>query len=139
MPHATLDRVALKNCWPYFLVSDLEASEQFCRQKLGFDVAYEEPDHGMAIFCRDEAYLILRQTKHDPSSLAVANFHRHEFPRGTEPYDVSIQVTNIRELYDEFCQRGADPTPLADLPFAHETAVRLPDGYLIVFMQLKSD
>ncbi len=139
MPHATLDRLALKNCWPYFLVSDLQASEQFCRQKLGFEVAYEEPDHDMAIFCRDDVYLLLRQTRHDPSSLSVANFHRDEFPRGTEPYDICIQVTNIRELHRELVQRGANPTPLANLPFGRETAVKLPDGYVIVFMQMKSD
>lgn len=138
MPDTTSQRVALKNCWPYLLVSDLAETEAFCRQRLGFDVAYEEPDHGFVIYSRDEVYLMFRQAGHDPASLVNARFHPEDFPPDARPFSASIQVSDLDALHAEFTERGATPSPIIDLPYARETMVTLPDGYVLVFMQLKS-
>lgn len=138
MSQAVSQRIAVKSCWPYFLVSDLAGTEAFCREKLGFEVAYEEPDHDFAIFCRNEVYVMFRQTRHDPAPLVNSRFHPGDFPDGVAPYAASIQVSNIKALHEELTDRGAEPTPLKKLPYGRETTVTLPDGYVLVFLQLKS-
>src|SRR5690606_10346868 len=107
MRNALSERVAVKRCWPHFLVSDLYETETFCREKLGFEVAYEEPDHDFAIYCRDDVFLMFRQSANVP-------------PASDESY-ASIEVSNVAAMRAELRDRGAQPSPIVNLPYGRET------------------
>ena len=131
----TATAARLKSCWPYFLVSDLEATVDFFCDRLGSEVAHEEPDVRFVIVCRDSVFIMLRGTPHDPSALTSSHFHRGAWPCGTAPYDVSVQVSDVRALYQELAANGVDVQPPAGRPYGTDITVTLPDGYHLVFLQ----
>ena len=63
MPRPAINRIA-----PFFIVRNTAAAVAFYRDKLGFDVIYQEPKHNpfFAIVCRDGAMLFVKQVTVNP-------------------------------------------------------------------------
>ena len=131
-------KVKLKCCWPYLIVSNLEENIEFFRDKLGFNIGGREPDIQFAMVGRDGVIILLRGSQHDPSVLVNAQFERDAWPPGYEPYDLSIQVSDVDAYYRELVDRGASPRPPENRPYGRDFGVTLPDGYDLVFLQLES-
>lgn len=121
----------LFRCWPSFLVSDLGASVAYFRDKLGFEVSYQIDDPPFATLSRDNLVVLLRRTEQPVAGLANQRVEPSEA-------DVYIQVSDVDQLHAELRERGADvlsePTTR---PYEHrDFAVRLPDGYLLLFWNI---
>ena len=63
-----MPRPVINGISPFFIVHNAAASIAFYRDKLGFDVIYQEPKHDpfFAIVCRDRAMLMVKQGTADP-------------------------------------------------------------------------
>ena len=130
-------RAVVKRCWPSFVVSDLAETAAFCRDRLGFEVAYEEPDHDLAIYCRGEVFIMFREMAGASRFTSTESGRRAAFEH-TARCGATIHVEHILSLHEELRDRGADPTPLQRVPYGRQTTVTLPDGYVLAFLQMKT-
>ena len=130
--------VKFERCFPYLIVSNLEENIRFFCDRLGFELVDHEAEIDFAIVQRDEVAILLRGSSREPKNLVNTIFDRDSWPEGYEPYDMSIQVSNVEALYAELKENGAEPEYLEEQAYGRDTGVTLPDGYHLVFLQLES-
>lgn len=100
---ATLDSIA-----PFFVVDDLQASLEFYRSKLGFQVTYTGGDF-FGIVERDGVMIMLKAIA--PEVHPQPNATRHEWAR----WDAYVHTAEPDELYAEFVANGVPiRRPLSD-------------------------
>ena len=114
---------------PSFIVRNAAASVAFYRDKLGFEVAFQEPAHDpfFAIVCRDGAMLFVKAVGVDP----VPNSTRHPWAR----LDAYISVPDPDALAAEFAARDVSfSEPLKDTGDGlRGFEVKDADGYVLFF------
>jgi catechol 2,3-dioxygenase-like lactoylglutathione lyase family enzyme len=114
---------------PFFIVRDVPAALSFYRDKLGFDVTFQNshPDPFFAIVCRDGAMIFVKSVGEEP----LPNSKRHPEAR----WDSYVNVPDPDALAAEFASRGVTLSkPLEDTHdglrgFELEDA----DGYVLFF------
>lgn len=125
-----MSEVAVKSAIPILFVRDVKASAAFFSEKLGFavDFLYGEPDRFYGSVSRGDACLHLRFV-HRPNFTELA-------AREVSLILATIEVSDVRALFEEFNSRGVDFT---QLPTRQEWGgtdfhVRDPDGNVISFV-----
>lgn len=115
---------------PSFIVSSVDRTIAFFRDKLGFETRFREPDQDpfFAIIGRDGAQIFI---KSDRDVAPVPNHRRHPFMR----LDAFVYVQDPDALAAEFADRGAAfSEPLKD---THDGLrgfeIADPDGYVLFF------
>jgi len=115
---------------PLFIVSDVDQTVAFYRDKLGFETRHREPDQDpfFAIIGRDAAQILIKADK-DVSPLP--NPSRHPYMR----WDAFVYTPDPDALTAEFSDRGAAfSAPLTD---THDGLrgfeISDPDGYVLFF------
>ena len=115
---------------PSIIVSNVDETIAFYRDKLGFEIRFQEPDRNpfFAIIGRDGAQILVKSQK-DVSPLP--NSRRHPFMRG----DAFVYVPDPDALAAEFADHGAAfSEPLKD---THDGLrgfeISDPDGYVLFF------
>ena len=115
---------------PFFIVSNVDQTIAFYRDKLGFETRLREPDQDpfFAIIGRDGAQLFVKSDK-DVSPLP--NHKRHRFMR----WDAFVDAPEPDALAAEFAAHGAEfSAPLQD---THDGLrgfeICDPDGYVLFF------
>jgi len=125
-----MDRAATEHISPFFIVSNVDRTIAFYRDKLGFEMRFQEPscEPFFAIIGRGGAQLFL---KSDQSIDPLPNPKRHPAMR----WDAFVYAPNPDALAAEFSCLGATfSVPLMD---THDGLrgfeVSDPDGYVIFF------
>jgi len=115
---------------PFFIVSNVDQTIAFYRDKLGFETRFQEPDRNpfFAIIGRDGAQLFV---KSDKDALPLPNPKRHPSMR----WDAYVYAPDPDALAAEFADHGAAfSVPLMD---THDGLrgfeVCDPDGYVLFF------
>ena len=115
---------------PFFIVSDVNQTVAFYRERLGFEATFREPDRNpfFAIVRRDGAQVFV---KSDRDVTPLPNPKRHPSMR----WDAYVYAAEPDALAAEFAGRGAPfSTPLKD---THDGLrgfeVTDPDGYVLFF------
>ena len=115
---------------PFFIVSNVEETIAFYRDKLGFETRFREPDQNpfFAVIGRDGAQILVKSDK-DVSPLP--NSKRHPFMR----WDAYVYAPAPDALAAEFADHGtAFSEPLTD---THDGLrgfeICDPDGYVLFF------
>ena len=115
---------------PFFIVSDVERTIAFYRDKLGFEVTFQEPaqDPFFAVLLRDAAQLLVKSHK---DLAPLPNSKRHPWIR----WDAFVYAPDPDALAADFADHGtAFSEPLAD---THDGLrgfdVTDPDGYVLFF------
>jgi len=115
---------------PSFIVSDVDQTIAFYRDKLGFETRLREPEQDpfFAIIGRDGAQIFFKSDK-DVSPLP--NHMRHHYMR----WDAFVYVPDPDALAADFAEHGADfSKPLED---THDGLrgfeICDPDGYVLFF------
>jgi predicted enzyme related to lactoylglutathione lyase len=122
--------VTLTSISPVLLVSDLERSVAYYRDRLGFDTELYGDPPNFASVGRDNATILLALT--DEPERIVPHWHVVE-----NMWNVYIRVDDVDRLYAEIQERGApiDYT-IYDAPHGfREFGVQDPDGHDIAFGQ----
>src|SRR3712207_5708836 len=112
---------------PFFIVSDAGKSIAFYRDKLGFDVAYEQPD--FAVLRRDAAQLFVKEIGRDTPP--VPNPQRHPWAK----WDAYVSTSEPDALATEYQRNGAPfHAALADTSDGQRGfEISDPDGYILFF------
>jgi catechol 2,3-dioxygenase-like lactoylglutathione lyase family enzyme len=114
---------------PCFLVRNAAAAVAFYRDKLGFDVTFQEPEHYpfFAIVCRGGAMLMVKAVGVDPTP----NRTRHPWAS----WDAYIHVPDPDALAAEFTSRGVIfSEPLKDTSDGlRGFELKDADGYVLFF------
>jgi catechol 2,3-dioxygenase-like lactoylglutathione lyase family enzyme len=128
-------RPATTSIAPFFIVSDVARTIAFYREKLGFELAFQEPEREpfFAILNRDGAQLFV---KSDVDVTPLPNPKRHSFMR----WDAFVFAPDPDALAGEFIEHGANvTTPLED---THDGLrgfeLTDPDGYVLFFGRPRS-
>jgi catechol 2,3-dioxygenase-like lactoylglutathione lyase family enzyme len=115
---------------PFFIVTNVDRTVAFYREKLGFETTFQEPDRSpfFAIIRRDGAQLFV---KSDADVTPLPNHKRHPFMR----WDAFVYVPDPDALAAEFVDHGAAfSAPLED---THDGLrgfeLTDPDGYVLFF------
>jgi catechol 2,3-dioxygenase-like lactoylglutathione lyase family enzyme len=115
---------------PFFIVSNVDQTIAFYRDKLGFETRFQQPDRNpfFAIIGRDGAQLFL---KSDKEALPFPNPKRHPSMR----WDAFVYAPDPDALSSDFAEHGAAfSEPLKD---THDGLrgfeIRDPDGYVLFF------
>jgi len=115
---------------PFFIVSNVDQSVAFYRDKLGFETRFQEPDQSpfFAIVGRDGAQLFV---KSDKGTSPLPNCQRNPSMR----WDAYVYAPDPDALALEFAARGgAFSVPLSD---THDGLrgfeICDPDGYVLFF------
>jgi len=115
---------------PFFIVSNVDRTIAFYREKLGFETSFQEPAQNpfFAIIRRDGAQLFL---KSNGDVAPLPNHKRHPFMR----WDAFVYAPDPDALAAEFAAHRADfSAPLQD---THEGLrgfeLTDPDGYVLFF------
>jgi catechol 2,3-dioxygenase-like lactoylglutathione lyase family enzyme len=115
---------------PFFIVSNVDRTIAFFREKLGFETTFQEPARNpfFAIIRRDGAQLLV---KSDGNVAPMPNPKRHPNMR----WDAFVYAPDPDALAAEFISHGAAfSAPLAD---THDGLrgfeVTDPDGYVLFF------
>ena len=115
---------------PSFIVSDVDQTIAFYRDKLGFETRLREPEVGafFAIIGRDGAQILIKSDK-DVSPLP--NSRRHPFMR----WDAFVYASDPDALAAEFAEQGAAfSVPLKDTRDGlRGFEISDPDGYVLFF------
>jgi catechol 2,3-dioxygenase-like lactoylglutathione lyase family enzyme len=121
---------------PCFIVSNVDQTIDFYRDKLGFETRFREPDQDpfFAIIGRDGAQIFVKSDK-DVSPLP--NHKRHHYMR----WDAFVYAPDPDTLAAEFADCGAEfSAPLED---THDGLrgfeISDPDGYVLFFGRPQSD
>jgi catechol 2,3-dioxygenase-like lactoylglutathione lyase family enzyme len=104
-----MTRPRISGISPFFIVADVAAALAFYRDRLGFEVAFQEPkqDPFFAIVSRDDAMLMVKSVGVGP----LPNRARHPSAR----WDAYLSVGDPDALASEFASRGvAFSAPLED-------------------------
>jgi catechol 2,3-dioxygenase-like lactoylglutathione lyase family enzyme len=119
----------LERMCPFFIVSGVDRSMAFYRDKLGFESWHQQPERDpfFAIVGRDGAMLFIKSGRAEP----VPNRKRDPEMR----WDAYVSVNDPDALAREFADRGVVfSTPLGD---THDGLrgfeIADPDGYLLFF------
>src|SRR6202023_4059832 len=85
---------------PFFVARNAAAAVAFYRDKFGFDVICQEPDHDLffAIVCRDGAILMVKRV--------AVNLEPHPTRDPAARWDAYINVPDPDALATEFTSRG---------------------------------
>lgn len=125
-----MTRAILQGISPFFIVSHVDQTLAFYRDKLGFETRFREPNESpfFAILGRDGAQILVK-SETDVSPLP--NCRRHPHMR----WDAFVHVPDPDALAAEFVDHGAAfSTPLAD---THDGLrgfeICDPDGYVLFF------
>jgi catechol 2,3-dioxygenase-like lactoylglutathione lyase family enzyme len=125
MPQAAIEHIS-----PFFIVSNVDQTIAFYRDKLGFETRFQEPkrDPFFAIVGRGGAQLFV---KSDQGLSPLPNSSRHPAMR----WDAFVYAPDPDALAVEFAQLGATfSVPLRD---THDGLrgfeITDPDGYVIFF------
>lgn len=119
---------------PSFIVRDLQASIDYYRDRLGFQVDFQGPDGGpfWAGVSRDGIGIMLKAVAADVPP--IPHHTRHDWA----PPDAHIYSLDPDSLFDEFTRRGA--TFVKTLSFIDDGlwgfSVTDADGYLLAFYRL---
>ena len=124
-----MSRPGISGISPFFIVADVAAAISFYRDKLGFEITFQEPAHEpfFAILCRDAAMVMVKAVGVEP----LPNCARQAEAR----WDAFLSVPDPDALAAEFSARGATfSIPLKDTQdglrgFELEDA----DGYVLFF------
>jgi catechol 2,3-dioxygenase-like lactoylglutathione lyase family enzyme len=115
---------------PCFIVSNVDQTIAFYRDRLGFETRLREPDRDpfFAIIGRDGAQLFV---KSDRDVSPLPNHQRHRYMR----WDAFVYAPDPDALAADFANQGAAfSTPLMD---THDGLrgfeIRDPDGYVLFF------
>ena len=115
---------------PFFIVSNVDRTVAFYREKLGFETTLQQPDRNpfFAIIRRDGAQLFL---KSQGGVTPLPNPKRHPFMR----WDAFVYASEPDALAAELADRGAAfSAPLQD---THDGLrgfeITDPDGYVLFF------
>ena len=115
---------------PFFIVSNVDRTIAFYRDKLGFETTFQEPDRNpfFAVIRRDGAQLLV---KSDGNVTPLPNPKRHPSMR----WDAFVYAPDPDALAAEFIDHGAAfSAPLRD---THDGLrgfeVTDPDGYVLFF------
>jgi len=115
---------------PFFIVSNVDQTIAFYRDKLGFEMRLREPDHDpfFGIIGRDGAQLLI---KSDSDVAPLPNSRRHRFMR----WDAFVYAPDPDALAAEFADHGAEfSIPLKDTTDGlRGFEIRDPDGYILFF------
>jgi catechol 2,3-dioxygenase-like lactoylglutathione lyase family enzyme len=115
---------------PFFIVSNVDRTIAFYRDKLGFETTFREPDQNpfFAIIVRDGAQLFV---KSDEAVAPLPNSQRHPFMR----WDAFIHATDPDALAADFVAHGAVfSAPLTDTRDGlRGFELTDPDGYVLFF------
>jgi catechol 2,3-dioxygenase-like lactoylglutathione lyase family enzyme len=130
MTRPAIDRIA-----PFFIVSSVEDALAFYRNRLGFEVTFQEPaqDPFFAIVSRDGAMLVLKAVGVDPAP----NPTRHPDAR----WDAYLSAPDPDSLAAEFSSRRVTfSMPLQD---SHDGLrgfeLQDADGYVLFFGRPRSN
>jgi catechol 2,3-dioxygenase-like lactoylglutathione lyase family enzyme len=125
----TMTRAMIDAMWPFFIVSRVEGSIAFYKDKLGFETSYEEPEGEpfFAIVARDGASLMLKAGEAPP----LPNPKRDPAMR----WDAYCYTPDPDALAAEFTERGAPfSNPLKDTSDGlRGFEITDPDGYVLFF------
>ena len=125
MARATIGAIS-----PFFIVSDVDRSIAFYREKLGFETRFQEPaqDPFFAIVGRDGAQIFLKAEK---DLAPLPNWRRHPWMA----WDAYVYVSDPDGLAAEFGERGAEfSKPLEDTSSGlRGFEICDPDGYVMFF------
>jgi catechol 2,3-dioxygenase-like lactoylglutathione lyase family enzyme len=127
MPTEAPSRATLSAITPLFVVSDLQRSLTFYRDRLGFEVTHEAPaaDPFFAIIARDGVQVMLKMVDAD----ALPNRSRHPDAR----WDAYVHVPDPDTLAAEFRDRGMTPTPTNTDDGLRGFELTDHDGYVFFF------
>jgi len=125
MPRPTLQGIS-----PFFIVSNVDETIAFYRDKLGFETRSQQPaqDPFFAIVGRDDIMIFI---KADPAVSPLPNHTRHHYMR----WDAYVYVPDPDALAAEFINRGAPfSDPLKDnSDNLRGFEIRDPNGYILYF------
>ncbi len=123
-----MERARIEHISPFFIVSNVDQTIAFYRDKLGFETRFQEPDRDpfFAILGRGGAQLFVKSEK---NISPVPNATRHPHMR----WDAFVYVPDPDVLAAEFLSLGATfSVPLMD---THDGLrgfeISDPDGYVI--------
>jgi catechol 2,3-dioxygenase-like lactoylglutathione lyase family enzyme len=123
-------RATLQAISPSFIVTDVPQTIAFYRDKLGFEVRFQQPDENpfFAIIGRDGAQIFLKAER---DIAPVPNSTRHRHLR----LDAFVYVQDPDELAAEFTKRGVTFTsPLKDTTDGlRGFELADPNGYILFF------
>jgi catechol 2,3-dioxygenase-like lactoylglutathione lyase family enzyme len=125
-----MKRPGIHGISPFFIVSNVNRTIAFYRDKLGFETRFQEPalNPFFAIISRDDAQLFL---KSDETVSPMPNSKRHSSMR----WDAYVNVPDPDSLAAEFAHNSA--TFAAPLQDTHDGLrgfeIRDPDGYVLFF------
>jgi catechol 2,3-dioxygenase-like lactoylglutathione lyase family enzyme len=130
-----MTRPAISGISPFFIVRNVTAATSFYRDKLGFEITYQQPDREpfFAIVCRDGAMIFVKSVGEQP----LPNCKRNPEAR----WDAYVSVADPDALATEFMSRGVTfSAPLKDTHdglrgFELEDA----DGYVLFFGRPRED
>jgi len=119
---------------PFFIVSSVEQTIAFYRDRLGFETRFQQPDRDpfFAILGRDGAQIFIKSEK---DVMPVPNSKRHRHLR----LDAFVYAPDPDALAAEFAERfaGSGPGFSAPLKDTHDGLrgfeISDPDGYVLFF------
>jgi catechol 2,3-dioxygenase-like lactoylglutathione lyase family enzyme len=124
-----MTRPAIAGIAPFFIVADVGAALLFYRDRLGFEVTFQEPAHDpfFAIVRRDAAMIMLKAVGVEP----LPNWVREPAAR----WDAYLNVPDPDALAAEFAARGVTfSVPLQDTQDGlRGFELKDPDGYVLFF------
>lgn len=124
-----MSRPAINIIAPCFLVRNATDSVAFYRDKLGFEVTFQEPEEDpfFVIVCRDGAMIMVKAVGVDP----MPNRTRHPWA----PWDAYVNVPDPDALATEFSSRNvAFSEPLKDTSDGlRGFELKDADGYVLFF------
>lgn len=125
-----MTRPAIGAISPFFIVSNVDKTIAFYRDKLGFETRFKEPDQDplFAIVGRDGGQILV---KSDRAVAPLPNPMRHPAMR----WDAFVYAPDPDALSAEFAEHGTTfSTPLKDTHDAlRGFEISDPDGYVLFF------
>ena len=129
MTQAEISRIS-----PFFIVSDAPSALSFYRDRLGFEITFQEPadEPFFVIVCRGGAMIMLKDVGVDP----LPNYKREPAAR----WDAYLYVPDPDALAAEFASRNVEFfEPLKDTDDGlRGFEVKDADGYLLFFGRPRS-
>src|SRR5262245_59387045 len=118
---------------PFYIVSDVPASQAFYRDKLGFDITFQGPepdDIFFGIVCRGGAQILMKEVGVPP----VPNYTR-DIKQGIARWDAYVDVPDPDALAAEFASRNVEFfQPLTDTEDGlRGFEIQDADGYILFF------
>jgi catechol 2,3-dioxygenase-like lactoylglutathione lyase family enzyme len=124
---STITHSTIKTMSPQLLVSDLERSIEFYKEKLGFELDFRHEDFYAGI-TRDGFSIHLKSG--NPSA------EERKSKRENENLDIVFSVEGVKDLYDDFLNKSVEIVqPLCDRPYGKEFYIADPDGYILGFLE----